>query len=98
MSPNDIQIIFADADPESDYGYTVTGQKHNGIIWAIESLVENLCPALWLERGSAEDRARFMAEVIREGRVSVLFLGQVIKQFDLNEWLTNAILCDLCSS
>lgn len=67
LSPNDIQIIFADVDPNSEIGYTITGQKHYGIIGAIESLVEKLCPAIWLERTNSDDRKRFMSEVIREG-------------------------------
>uniref|UniRef100_A0A0N5ASF8 PlsC domain-containing protein n=1 Tax=Syphacia muris TaxID=451379 RepID=A0A0N5ASF8_9BILA len=66
LSPNDIQVIFADIDlnTSSGCGYTVTGQKHTGIIWAIERLVEKLCPALWLERSNADDRRRFMREVL----------------------------------
>lgn len=36
LSPNDIQIICADVNVEREYLYTVTGQKHQGIIWAIE--------------------------------------------------------------
>jgi hypothetical protein len=36
LSPNDIQIICSDVNVEREYLYTVTGQRHKGIIWAIE--------------------------------------------------------------
>lgn len=73
LSPNDIQIICADVDPQRDYLYIVTGQKHTGIIWAIERLVEQLCPSMWLERTNAEERLKFQQEVLRTARVSKVF-------------------------
>jgi hypothetical protein len=69
LSPNDIQIISADVDTDREYLYTVTGQKHGGIIWAIERLVEQLCPAMWLERNNPEERKNFTKNVINEARV-----------------------------
>jgi 1-acyl-sn-glycerol-3-phosphate acyltransferase len=65
LSPNDIQAIAADVDPSRPYLYTVTGQKHSGVIWAIERLVEKLCPSIWLERANAEERRRFTRNVLR---------------------------------
>lgn len=80
MSPNDIQIISANVpydDPTRDYLYTVTGQKHKGIIWAIERLVEKLCPSLWLERTHPEERKIFtksIMDIARVCRVSFLII------------------------
>ncbi|CAD5230129.1 unnamed protein product [Bursaphelenchus okinawaensis] len=70
LSPNDIQIICADVDPNREYLYIVTGQKHTGIIWAIERLVEQLCPSMWLERTNAEERLKFQQDVLRVARSS----------------------------
>ncbi|KAH7728830.1 acyltransferase [Aphelenchoides avenae] len=70
LSPNDIQIICADVNVEREYLYTVTGQKHQGIIWAIEHLVEQLCPCMWLERKDPEDRKRFMKSVLEVAKYS----------------------------
>jgi glycerol-3-phosphate O-acyltransferase 3/4 len=65
MSPNDIQIIFANVPFESDTSYTVTGQKHRGIIWFIEKTVSELCSALWFERAEMKDRLEFMNKVLK---------------------------------
>uniref|UniRef100_A0A915BGR7 Phospholipid/glycerol acyltransferase domain-containing protein n=1 Tax=Parascaris univalens TaxID=6257 RepID=A0A915BGR7_PARUN len=67
LSPNDIQIIHANVAMNADFGYTITGQKHNGIIWAIERLSERVCCALWFERNNAEERKRFTDILIKEG-------------------------------
>lgn len=56
-------------DPNRDYLYTVTGQKHQGIIWAIERLVEKLCPSIWLERALPEDRKNFTKAVVDIAKV-----------------------------
>lgn len=72
LSPNDIQIIHANVEMNADFGFTVTGQKHSGIIWAIERLTERICCALWFERNNAEERKRFTDILIKEGRVSDL--------------------------
>lgn len=69
LSPNDIQIICADVNPKQNYIYSVTGQKHQGIIWTIERLVERLCPSIWLERASADERRAFTKAVLHEARV-----------------------------
>ncbi|KAI1709805.1 acyltransferase domain-containing protein [Ditylenchus destructor] len=70
LSPNDIQIICADVNPKQNYIYSVTGQKHQGIIWTIERLVERLCPSIWLERASADERRAFTKAVLHEARTS----------------------------
>uniref|UniRef100_A0A183UAX2 PlsC domain-containing protein n=1 Tax=Toxocara canis TaxID=6265 RepID=A0A183UAX2_TOXCA len=67
LSPNDIQIINADVEPSANFGFTVTGQKHSGIIWAIEFLAERVAPALWLDRSNADERKKFTDDVIKEG-------------------------------
>lgn len=69
LSPNDIQAIYADIDPSDNYGFTITGQRQDGIIWLIETVAEKIIPALWLDRNSAKDRKRFMNEVLREAKV-----------------------------
>uniref|UniRef100_A0AC34R9N8 Phospholipid/glycerol acyltransferase domain-containing protein n=1 Tax=Panagrolaimus sp. JU765 TaxID=591449 RepID=A0AC34R9N8_9BILA len=68
LSPNDIQIICADVETDRDYLYTVTGQKHTGIIWAIERLVEKLCPSLWFDRANMKDRKDFIDLIMNEGK------------------------------
>lgn len=74
LSPNDIQIICADVEPWREYLYVVTGQKHEGIIWLIERLVEKLCPSIWLERKSADERKSFTKAVLDVARVRKKFL------------------------
>ncbi|VDM11108.1 unnamed protein product [Wuchereria bancrofti] len=69
LSPNDIQVIYADIDPNNGYGFTVTGQRQTGLICFIETIAEKLIPTLWVERRSATDRKRFMDEVIRKAKV-----------------------------
>lgn len=69
LSPNDVQIIYADADPNNGFGFTITGQRHGGIIYAMEKIVEKVCPTVWLDRKCTEDRHRFMDEVLHEGKV-----------------------------
>ncbi|KAE9550404.1 hypothetical protein FO519_006393 [Halicephalobus sp. NKZ332] len=68
LSPNDIQIICADVEPDREYLYTVTGQKHTGIIWAIERLVERLCPSLWFDRANMKDRREFTNLILEAGK------------------------------
>jgi len=68
LSPNDIQIICSDVEPNREYLYTVTGQKHTGIIWAIERLVERLCPSLWFDRANMKDRKDFINIIMEEGK------------------------------
>jgi 1-acyl-sn-glycerol-3-phosphate acyltransferase len=68
LSPNDIQIICANVNPNRDYLYTVTGQKHTGIIWVIESLVERINKSIWFDRGKANDRQLFIEQIMDEGR------------------------------
>uniref|UniRef100_A0A8R1XTG6 PlsC domain-containing protein n=1 Tax=Onchocerca volvulus TaxID=6282 RepID=A0A8R1XTG6_ONCVO len=68
LSPNDVQVIYADIDPSDGYGFTVTGQRHGGFVWFLETLAEKFIPTLWLERSSITDRKRFMDEVLREAK------------------------------
>uniref|UniRef100_A0AC34GKT9 Phospholipid/glycerol acyltransferase domain-containing protein n=1 Tax=Panagrolaimus sp. ES5 TaxID=591445 RepID=A0AC34GKT9_9BILA len=68
LSPNDIQIICANVNPNRDYLYTVTGQKHTGIIWAIERLVERINKSIWFDRGKTNDRQLFIEQIMDEGR------------------------------
>ncbi|MCP9256962.1 Glycerol-3-phosphate acyltransferase 3 [Dirofilaria immitis] len=68
LSPNDVQIIYADIDPNNGYGFTVTGQRHGGFIWFVESIADKFVPTLWLERRSTIDRKRFMDEVLQEAK------------------------------
>ena len=87
LSPNDIQIICADVEPDREYLYTVTGQKHTGIIWAIERLVERLCPSLWFDRANMKDRKDFINLIMEEGKVG-FYLNSMInlnfKSMNLN--------------
>jgi len=69
LSPNDIQIVFADVPMfKNTVGYTVSGQKHAGVIWYIQRTVERLCPAVWFERGRKEDREAFFEHILNEAR------------------------------
>ncbi|VDK80626.1 unnamed protein product [Litomosoides sigmodontis] len=68
LSPNDVQAIYADIDPSDSCGFTVTGQRQDGIVWLIETAAEKIIPTLWLDRNSAKDRKRFMNEVLREAK------------------------------
>ncbi|VDK51861.1 unnamed protein product [Anisakis simplex] len=74
LSPNDIQILYSDVQSNSEFGYTVTGQKHVGIIWAIESLCERLNRALWFDRSDMNGRKKFVEDVMREAIVSFIHL------------------------
>ncbi|VDN42950.1 unnamed protein product [Gongylonema pulchrum] len=68
LSPNDVHIIYADRNPSDGCGFTITGQRHGGIIWVLETIVEKFIPTLWLERCSNADRKRFMDGVLKEGK------------------------------
>ncbi|CAG9538595.1 unnamed protein product [Cercopithifilaria johnstoni] len=70
LSPNDVQVIYADIDPSDGCGFTITGQRQTGIIRFIETIAEKIIPALWLDRNSATDRKRFMDEVLREAKAN----------------------------
>uniref|UniRef100_A0A914VJ48 Phospholipid/glycerol acyltransferase domain-containing protein n=1 Tax=Plectus sambesii TaxID=2011161 RepID=A0A914VJ48_9BILA len=71
MTPNDIQIIFANVLSEADKSsteattYTVTGQSHTGIIWYIEQTTAKLCSALWFDRADMRNRVEFMNIVLK---------------------------------
>lgn len=69
LSPNDVQVIFADIDPEDGYSFTVTGQRQTGLVRFIETIAERFVPTLWLDRRDTMDRKRFMGEVIRTAKV-----------------------------
>lgn len=81
LSPNDIQIICADVETNREYLYTVTGQKHTGIIWAIERLVEKLCPSLWFDRANMKDRKDFIDLILNEAKVGLFDLIDFLKLF-----------------
>ncbi|VBB30457.1 unnamed protein product [Acanthocheilonema viteae] len=70
LSPNDIQALYADIDPNNSYGFIVTGQRQTGIIRLIEIIGEKIIPALWLDRNSAADRKRFVDEVFQKAKTS----------------------------
>jgi glycerol-3-phosphate O-acyltransferase 3/4 len=61
LSANDIQLLFADAH---DWGYTVTGQKHGGIIGWVEKTAGRIGSTLWLERANANERKEFQKSII----------------------------------
>jgi len=42
LSPNDVHVMFADIPLNRDYLYLVTGQKHNGVIGALEKLIDKM--------------------------------------------------------
>lgn len=56
ISANDIQLLFADA---RTWGFTVTGQKHSGIIGWVEKTAGQIGSTLWLERTNAHERRNF---------------------------------------
>ncbi|KAK6735206.1 hypothetical protein RB195_018407 [Necator americanus] len=68
MTPNDIQVLFADTPLGAQYGYVITGQKHKGIIGYIESLANHLCSTYWVERKNASDRRDFLTEIIKKAK------------------------------
>uniref|UniRef100_A0A914H8F4 Phospholipid/glycerol acyltransferase domain-containing protein n=1 Tax=Globodera rostochiensis TaxID=31243 RepID=A0A914H8F4_GLORO len=68
LSPNDVQVIFGDIPADRDSLYMVTGQKHRGIIWVLENLVDKVCPAIWLERGDTESRRQFSVQVLEAAK------------------------------
>ncbi|CAI4229286.1 unnamed protein product [Auanema sp. JU1783] len=70
ITPNDVQIIWAGADHENSDGYIVTGQKHKGIIGSLEMLTSRICPSLWLERASAQERTDFLNGVLTLAKTS----------------------------
>ncbi|PAV84425.1 hypothetical protein WR25_20008 isoform G [Diploscapter pachys] len=82
LSPNDVQILFADLR-YGDLQYVVTGQKHKGVIGIdfcslnirifdysglVEKMVSRLCRALWFERGNTKERMEFLTDVINMAR------------------------------
>ena len=83
LTPNDVQILFADLH-YGDLQYVVTGQKHKGVIGIdlfslnirifgysglVEKMVSRLCRALWFERGNTKERMEFLTDVINIARV-----------------------------
>lgn len=70
LSPNDVHVMFADIPLDRDYLYLVTGQKHKGVIWALEKLIDKMCPSLWLERSDPESRRKFSIDVLEAARKS----------------------------
>lgn len=83
LTPNDVQILFADLH-YGDLQYVVTGQKHKGVIGIdlfslnirifdysglVEKMVSRLCRALWFERGDTKERIGFLTDVINMARV-----------------------------
>uniref|UniRef100_A0A915NYE4 Uncharacterized protein n=1 Tax=Meloidogyne floridensis TaxID=298350 RepID=A0A915NYE4_9BILA len=70
LSPNDVHVMFADIPLNRDYLYLVTGQKHSGVIGALEKLIDKMCPSLWLERSDPESRRQFSVDVLKAARKS----------------------------
>ncbi|MFH4977442.1 hypothetical protein AB6A40_004151 [Gnathostoma spinigerum] len=65
LSPNDAQAITSDIDPYEQNAYTLTGQRHSGILQFLQSLGTRLCPCIWFDRYDANDRIRFFNSIIR---------------------------------
>uniref|UniRef100_A0AC35TLI1 PlsC domain-containing protein n=1 Tax=Rhabditophanes sp. KR3021 TaxID=114890 RepID=A0AC35TLI1_9BILA len=63
LTANDIQILWSDVT-DVKRGYTVTGQKHVGLIGWVESFCSKIGTALWFERGNHNERARFQKQVM----------------------------------
>lgn len=61
ISANDIQLLFSDTQ---EWGFTVTGQKHKGIIGWVEKTAGQIGSTLWLERTNANERRDFQKEII----------------------------------
>uniref|UniRef100_A0AC34QTF1 Phospholipid/glycerol acyltransferase domain-containing protein n=1 Tax=Panagrolaimus sp. JU765 TaxID=591449 RepID=A0AC34QTF1_9BILA len=61
ISANDIQMLFSDPNIA---GYTVTGQKHKGLIGWIESTCGRVGSTLWLERANANERRDFQKDIV----------------------------------
>jgi glycerol-3-phosphate O-acyltransferase 3/4 len=61
LSANDIQLLYADA---VEWGYTVTGQKHSGIIGWVEKTAGQIGSTLWLERSNASERKEFQNNIV----------------------------------
>jgi len=61
LSANDIQLLYADA---VEWGYTVTGQKHSGIIGWVEKTAGQIGSTLWLERTNAIERKEFQNNIV----------------------------------
>uniref|UniRef100_A0A7E4UMR8 PlsC domain-containing protein n=1 Tax=Panagrellus redivivus TaxID=6233 RepID=A0A7E4UMR8_PANRE len=56
VSSNDIMVLYS--DPENT-GYTITGQKHSGIIGWVEKTSDYVASTLWMNRADAKDRTEF---------------------------------------
>jgi len=61
ISANDIQMLYA--DPNVD-GYTITGQKHKGLIGWVESTTGRVGSTLWMERSDINERRQFQKIII----------------------------------
>ncbi|CAJ0570234.1 unnamed protein product, partial [Mesorhabditis spiculigera] len=70
MSPNDVQMLFADVQHGASYGFVVTGQRHGGLIGVIQKLADRISPCMWLERRNGDERRSFQSEAIKIARES----------------------------
>ena len=62
ISSNDIQMLYADPDVG---GYTITGQKHRGLIGWVESTTGRVGSTLWMERSDTNERREFQVRLFK---------------------------------
>uniref|UniRef100_A0A0K0FJ43 PlsC domain-containing protein n=1 Tax=Strongyloides venezuelensis TaxID=75913 RepID=A0A0K0FJ43_STRVS len=68
LTANDIQILWSDVNYGSKNGYSLTGQKHTGIIGLLEACSSTFLDTLWLERSNKDDRKKFQKNVLDAAR------------------------------
>ncbi|VDL74816.1 unnamed protein product [Nippostrongylus brasiliensis] len=71
LSPNDVQVLFAGTPHGSSHGFVLTGQKHKGFIGSLEALADKVSPTIWVERGCADGRRKFLDEIIKRAKLGI---------------------------
>uniref|UniRef100_A0A0N4ZC44 PlsC domain-containing protein n=1 Tax=Parastrongyloides trichosuri TaxID=131310 RepID=A0A0N4ZC44_PARTI len=68
LTANDVQILWSDVNYDERKGYSLTGQKHKGIIGLFEACSSKFLDTLWLERSNESERQNFQKNVLKAAR------------------------------
>ncbi|CEF60833.1 Phospholipid/glycerol acyltransferase domain-containing protein [Strongyloides ratti] len=68
LTANDVQILWSDVNYDVKKGYSLTGQKHTGLIGLLEACSSYFLDTLWLERSDKNQRIEFQKNVLEAAR------------------------------
>lgn len=68
LTANDVQILWSDVHYDSSKGYSLTGQKHKGLIGLLEECSSHFLDTLWLERSNINERKEFKKNVLKAAK------------------------------